>query len=73
MARRVKYHAENDVWERRDKPPADWNRPLPEHLAEISETSYLRHFEEGKEKDIDESAKSAVARMSTFLPGCTIQ
>lgn len=31
----------NDVWTKRDGPPKDWNKPLPEEIQKQYETSYL--------------------------------
>ena len=35
MLNRLKNHVENDVFERRTEPPADWNKPLPDYLQGI--------------------------------------
>ena len=35
-------HFSNNVWERRTAPPEDWNKPLPDHLADAAEDSLLR-------------------------------
>lgn len=42
MAKRLKAHFSNNVWERRTAPPEDWNKPLPDHLADAAEDSLLR-------------------------------
>lgn len=38
---RLRAHYRNDVWEKRDNPPDDWNKPLPEHMQKEYETTYL--------------------------------
>jgi hypothetical protein len=40
-------HYTNNVWDRRDVPPDDWNQPLPDHLSDAAEDSYLRRYKEG--------------------------
>ena len=42
LADRLRGHVDNDVWEKRDAPPDNWNEPLPDNLAEAAEDSYLR-------------------------------
>ena len=42
IAKRLKAHFSNNVWERRTAPPEDWNKPLPDHLADAAEDSLLR-------------------------------
>merc|ERR1712210_156366 len=44
IAERLKAHFSNDVWERRTAPPDDWNKPLPDHLADAAEDSLLRVY-----------------------------
>ena len=44
MAKRLKAHFSNNVWERRTAPPEDWNKPLPDHLADAAEDSLLRDY-----------------------------
>lgn len=39
--KRIKNHLANDVWEKREKPPSDWNKELPEWLKERQKYSYL--------------------------------
>ena len=53
ITERLKGHYENDVWECRasnEMPPADWNKPLPDHLAEAAEDSYLKQYQENLEE-----------------------
>lgn len=35
-------HVQNDVWERRERPPEDWNAPLPEWMQKQFENTYLQ-------------------------------
>lgn len=39
---RLQAHYSNDVWQKRDKPPENWNAPLPKWLDEKSQNSYLK-------------------------------
>ncbi|CAD1469619.1 unnamed protein product, partial [Heterotrigona itama] len=39
---RLRDHYNNDVWERRDKPPENWNTPLPKWIEEKNSNSYLK-------------------------------
>ncbi|XP_033340866.2 synaptic plasticity regulator PANTS isoform X1 [Megalopta genalis] len=47
---RLHGHYSNDVWERRDKPPENWNAPLPEWLQQKVETSYLANVDKIEEQ-----------------------
>lgn len=38
---RMESHLANDVWEKRDGPPTDWNTPLPEWFQKREAGSYL--------------------------------
>lgn len=38
---RIKSHYDNDIWKKRNQPPDDWNKPLPEWLQKKIENSYL--------------------------------
>ncbi|XP_011708191.1 PREDICTED: UPF0545 protein C22orf39 homolog [Wasmannia auropunctata] len=40
-ARRLHAHYQNDVWEKREKPPENWNAPLPEWMQKEFQNSYL--------------------------------
>lgn len=40
-AERFKGHYGNDVWAKRNVPPQDWSKPLPELIQKEYETSYL--------------------------------
>ena len=81
IAERLKGHYENDVWELRNKeerPPPDWNKPLPEHLADAAEDSYLKAYKESKSHDCDHydgtglAARATRAKMVGILPQCNI-
>ncbi|KAI4490891.1 hypothetical protein M0804_003835 [Polistes exclamans] len=52
---RLKGHIGNKVWERRDKPPEDWNSPLPEWMEEKFKDSYL---EKMKNKEVQKKIES---------------
>jgi len=50
---RLRSHLQNDVWEKREKPPENWNDPLPEWMQKEFENSYLhirnKEMKEGTE------------------------
>ncbi|KAJ8679423.1 hypothetical protein QAD02_015210 [Eretmocerus hayati] len=54
---RLKGHFRNDVWKRRDKPPENWNAPLPDWMEERNKNTYLqikaRDIKNGTVNDID--------------------
>ncbi|XP_012235750.1 synaptic plasticity regulator PANTS [Linepithema humile] len=51
--KRLRAHYANDVWEKREKPPENWNAPLPEWMQKDFQNSYLHirneEMKEGKE------------------------
>ncbi|XP_013194924.2 UPF0545 protein C22orf39 homolog [Amyelois transitella] len=51
---RLKAHYRNNVWKKRDGPPPDWDKPLPEWLVKRDENTYLaikaKEMREGKEE-----------------------
>lgn len=56
--KRLRGHVANTVWERRESPPDDWNKPLPEGFA-ATEGSYLAlKSKEQKEGKNPEESKS---------------
>lgn len=38
---RLGAHYANNVWEKRESPPEDWAKPLPEHICKDYDKSYL--------------------------------
>ena len=80
ISERLRGHYQNDIWESRAKdeiPPADWDKPLPDHLAEAAEDSYLKQYEDSQKDDQDVSStvlqlRALTARTSTALPECII-
>lgn len=38
---RLKAHYRNDTWKKRESPPADWDKPLPEWMSKRDENTYL--------------------------------
>ncbi|XP_068234523.1 synaptic plasticity regulator PANTS [Palaemon carinicauda] len=50
--KRLEGHYQNDVWEPRESPPEDWNKPIPKEYAADQDISYLaqkcRELKEGK-------------------------
>ena len=50
LEERLKPHINNTVWEKRDSPPPDWNKPLPDYLLERQKNSYLAMYAANQEK-----------------------
>lgn len=52
---RFRAHYRNDTWKKRDSPPEDWDKPLPDWLVKRDENSYLalraKEMKEGKEEE----------------------
>ncbi|CAG5089873.1 Similar to UPF0545 protein C22orf39 homolog (Danio rerio) [Cotesia congregata] len=63
---RLKPHLANDVWTKRDKPPADWSEPLPEWMVKKNEGTFLA----SKQKNIDVMGYDN--NMDLYVPSCTI-
>lgn len=55
---RMKAHSDNTIWTKRDKPPEDWNQPLPDWMAERNENSFLAV----KAKELQDEEDEAIAR-----------
>ncbi|KAJ8725822.1 hypothetical protein PYW08_004005 [Mythimna loreyi] len=59
---RLRAHYRNDIWKKRDSPPADWDKPLPEWMQKRDENSYLaikaKEMREGKVEDEKKSSCS---------------
>ncbi|KAF7417811.1 hypothetical protein HZH68_000464 [Vespula germanica] len=51
---RLKGHFGNTIWKKRDKPPENWNSPLPEWMQENYKNSYL---EKMKTKEAQEKSE----------------
>lgn len=54
---RLRAHAANNVWTKRDKPPEDWSKPLPEFIQKRNENTLLAF--RAKELQEQEDAKEA--------------
>ncbi len=67
---RLSAHYANDVWEHRRTPPdpEEWSRPLPDHLAEAAEESYLRSYRERLEGKVVFLLRRSILRESFNLP-----
>lgn len=70
-ANRIKSHLENDTWTKRDSPPADWNKPLPEFMIERNKGSYLenkcKQMEAEEEKIRQDSLNTAKSSASAKM------
>ena len=76
---RLKGHYQNDIWETRsedERPPPEWNKPLPDHLADASEDSYLKQYKENLEKGSQDDAhlklRALTSKAGSSLEGCII-
>lgn len=63
--KRLKAHYDNDVWKKREHPPDDWSKPLPDFIEERNKNTYLElkaiEFmaeEERREQEIKKLAAS---------------
>lgn len=59
---RLKPHYDNDIWTKRENPPADWSRPLPDYMEERNKNTYL--YLKNKEY-IEEQEKQHQAALNT--------
>lgn len=52
---RLRAHYRNDTWKKRESPPPDWDKPLPEWMVARDQNTYLaqkaKDFKEGKVDD----------------------
>jgi hypothetical protein len=76
---RLKGHFENDVWESRasvERPPPEWNQPLPDHLAESAEDSYLKQckesLESGNKGSTQLELRALMSKTTSSTEGCVI-
>ena len=76
---RLEGHYGNNVWEKRDEPPAkeDWNKPLPEYMLDRQRQSYLSLYaksqaEESEEMKAQMKSMSVQATLVNMAPTCTI-
>ncbi|XP_043283388.1 UPF0545 protein C22orf39 homolog [Venturia canescens] len=63
--KRLQPHYSNDIWTKRDKPPQNWNKPLPDWMNKKISGTLLEYkqkgIETGKVNDLDVN-----------IPWCTI-
>ncbi|XP_049867597.1 UPF0545 protein C22orf39 homolog [Pectinophora gossypiella] len=52
---RLRGHMKNDTWKKRESPPSDWDRPLPEWMVKRDENTYLAQ----KAKEMREGTEEA--------------
>ena len=76
---RLEGHYGNNVWEKRDEPPAkeDWNKPLPEYMLDRQRKSYLSLYaksqtEEAEETEAQLKSMSFLASLVNSAPTCAI-
>lgn len=63
--KRMQAHFENDIWKKREHPPDDWTKPLPEFMVKRNENSYLeiksKEFDAELERQEQETKELAAA------------
>lgn len=56
---RFRAHYRNDIWKKRDSPPTDWDKPLPDWMQKRNENSFLaqkaKELKEGKQEEPSKS------------------
>ncbi|CAB3255288.1 unnamed protein product [Arctia plantaginis] len=56
---RFRAHYRNDIWKKRDSPPTDWDKPLPDWMQKRNENSFLaqkaKEIKEGKQEEASKS------------------
>ncbi|XP_028165298.1 synaptic plasticity regulator PANTS [Ostrinia nubilalis] len=56
---RLRAHYRNDTWKKRDAPPEDWAKPLPEWMVKRDENTLLaikaKEIREGKDEKVEKS------------------
>ena len=50
------------MWEKRESPPPDWDKPLPEYLLERQKNSYLAMYAANQER-MDNASSSELKMM----------
>lgn len=69
--KRFKPHYDNDVWEKRDSPPPDWNKEPPDWFKEENQGSYLA-FKSYEEKQAKQSKQSGIKPVKSNDSSCVI-
>ncbi|CAH2073482.1 unnamed protein product, partial [Iphiclides podalirius] len=57
---RLRAHYRNDTWKKRESPPADWDKPLPEWMAKRDENTYLAYKSKEMKEGVSEKDKNGV-------------
>lgn len=66
---RMKAHYGNDVWVKRQSPPEDWAKPLPDYITKEYENSFLE-LKSKEIKGMNTPSEAANSTMSNSF--CTI-
>lgn len=56
-------HYNNNIWTKRDKPPENWNVPLPEWMIEEHKNSFLKHVSDKLKNEENGVRKSSCSIM----------
>lgn len=60
---RLRAHYRNDTWKKREAPPDDWAKPLPEWMAKRDKDTYLAQKSKELKEGITENPKSSCTIM----------
>lgn len=68
---RLKAHYDNDIWTKREAPPDDWARPLPEFMIERNKNTYLdlknKEYKENEETKLNQTPEPQKSSFCTFM------
>lgn len=54
---RMKAHYDNDIWTKRESPPEDWSKPLPEFMQGRNQNTYLGEMAQMMKKEEEQGLK----------------
>ncbi|GBP02583.1 UPF0545 protein C22orf39 homolog, partial [Eumeta japonica] len=73
---RLQNHYRNDIWKKRDSPPSDWDKPLPDWITKRDENTYLalkaKELKEGSDKIDNKSTCSVITVFSVHFKRVTM-
>lgn len=69
---RMQAHTDNTIWTRRDKPPEDWNKPLPDWMQKRNENTFLAlKAQELKDEEDEAKAREAANQQQSGIAANT--
>lgn len=69
---RMKAHYDNKTWTKRDKPPDDWNKPLPDWMAKRAENSFMKLTMDELNEDKERAKAQAAPNENQTESACNI-